>query len=148
MLSVANILGHSFTQKELQLNQLKHKHFASQFQFATQFIMTKSNLYAIWSNMKPLASPKDDCQPVTAAFGNDQFTFRMNDNGKNITNEPKDHFAVKLLNDFKVNIKNHSKKILKNYHNKLQIEMIPISLNVMILKRYLKMAILFTLIYR
>ena len=51
-LSVAYMLGHSFTQKELQLKYPKHKQLPPQIAFETLHMIIKLNLYTYWLNVK------------------------------------------------------------------------------------------------
>ena len=100
-LSVADMLRLSFTQKELQLNQLKHKHFSPQIHFAT---LTHDNqispVHYLAKHSVLLPSRKDDCHPILVDFRIDNFSNHNNDKGGNIMFKPLDSFSMEALKAF------------------------------------------------
>ena len=123
------MLSPAFTQNELKLNQLKHKQLPPHFHFATRTHGSQIKpVHYLVKQKTLLRSQKDDCHPVLADFGNDQFCIHFIDEGANIIFIPLESLCLKLLNHFKVNIDNQSRKILNNYYNNLQIRKILISL--------------------
>ena len=85
MLSVVDMSGRLFPQKILQLNQLKHKQLPPQNHSAT---LTKDNqlthLHYLANHETVPPSQKDDCHPILADFGDDQFFVRISDKRENI----------------------------------------------------------------
>ena len=76
------MLGRSFFQEELQLNQVKHKQLPRQVHFATQTHDDQLKLKPVQYLFKQeivRPSQKDDCHLGLAHFGKDQFAF-INDN--------------------------------------------------------------------
>ena len=79
------MLSRSFFQEELQLNHVKHKQLPPQVLFATltfdDQIKSKPVHYLVkHETVIPLL--EDDCHPVLAHFGNDQFPIREDEEGK------------------------------------------------------------------
>jgi len=79
------MLSRSFIQKELLLNQLKHKKLLPQIQFAT---LTHDNqIKFVHYPVKyetVLPSQKDEYPLTTADFGNNKLSISINDKGENI----------------------------------------------------------------
>ena len=117
-LFVADMLSRSFTKEELQLNQLKHKQLPPQIDFA---VMNQTNqIYPVHYLVKHEAvqpSQKDDCHPILADYGNDQFSIRINDKGEHVIIKPLDSFsfkAVKLFQQqYKPPLKQNNKTLLQ-----------------------------------
>ena len=83
----------SVTQKELQLIQLKHKQLPQPILFAT--LTLDNQIKPVQYLVKPktvLLSQKDDCHPVLAVFGKDQFSL--------CNNEKKEHIIFNKLDSF------------------------------------------------
>ena len=77
------MLNRSSTQKELQLNQLKHKQITRQNHSAT--LTHDKQIKPVDFLVKHetvLPSQKDDRHPILDDFENDQFSIRNNDNEK------------------------------------------------------------------
>ena len=89
--SVAVLLSLSLSQKNLLPNQLKHKNLPPQVHFATLTPDNQNNpVQSLVKQDTVIPSQKDDCQPILADFGNDLFSFRIEDTGNNITIKPLD----------------------------------------------------------
>ena len=73
--SVTHLKNRPFTQKKLQLNQLKYKQLLPHNHFAT---LTYDNqiksVHFRAERDSVLPSQKDDCHPIPADFGHHQFT--------------------------------------------------------------------------
>ena len=114
-LSVADLLSRSFIQKEVQLNQVKHKHWPPHFHIASlkQDNEFKPVHYLVqkWNCTSP--TKKDNGHPIWADLENDQFSIRINENGKNIPIEPLDLFSFAAVKPFKSNSKEPDKKSTK-----------------------------------
>ena len=106
-LSVADVLSHSFTQEEIQLNQRKHKHLSPQIHFAA---LTDDNqirpVQYLVKNLVLLPSQKDDCHPILVVFGIDHFSNRNIDRGENIMFKPLDSVSMEALKAFLSDFKN------------------------------------------
>ena len=128
-LSVADMLGRSGNQNELQLNQRKHKQLPPQIHFATltHDKQIKPEHYLV-EHETVLPSQKDDWYPISPDFGKDHFSIRPNAKGGNIKFKPLDSFSFEAVKPFQRQNKNPIKKLLKYYYNTMQFWMIPISL--------------------
>ena len=89
--SVTDMSGHSFTQKKLQLNQLKHNQLPPQNHSAT--LTSENQIEPLHHFVKPepvLLSQKDGCHLVLADFRIDQVSIRNNEKGEIIMTKPLD----------------------------------------------------------
>ena len=64
-----------------------------------------------------LSSLKNDCHPILAEFGNDQFSIPINDERENITIEPINSFYFEAVEPFQSQYK---KPIKRNYETLVQ----------------------------
>ena len=110
-LSVADMLSRSFTKEELQLNQLKHKQFPPQIEFA---VMNQTNqiqpVQYLVKHETVQPSQRDDCHPILADFSNDQFSIRLRNKDEDVTVKPLDSFSFKAVKPFQQQYKPPVKK--------------------------------------
>ena len=110
------MFSRSFTQKEIQQNQPKHRQIRPQIHFAT---LTCDNqikpVHYLAKHEKVLPSQKVDCHPILADFGNDQFSMSIIDNGENIRIKPLDSFSFEAVEPFQSQYK---RTIMKNTEKK------------------------------
>ena len=101
------MLGRSFTQKELQLNQLKPKQLPHKLLLQYWHLITNANLYTVLVKQETVhLSQKEDCHPILSAFRIDHFSIRNNYNEATSCLNHYIHFPVKLWNNhFEVKIK-------------------------------------------
>ena len=107
------MLGRSFFQEELQLNQVEHKQLPRQVLFATQTHDDQLKLKPVhyFSKNETVLPPlKNDCHPGLAHFGNDQFPLVM------IMKEKK--MLLKHWIPFRLMLYIQSKFLLKSNHEK------------------------------
>ena len=71
------------------MNQLKHKQLPPQIHFA---ILTHDNqikpVHCLVKLETVLPSQEDDCHPILANFGNEEFSFRITENEKTSKGKP------------------------------------------------------------
>ena len=95
------MLSRFFAQKELQLNQSKHKEVPPQNHFA---ILTYGNqfkpVHYLVRHEALLPSQGDDFHFDLSDFGNDHFSTRSNDTGENIIIKPLKSFSVEAVKTF------------------------------------------------
>ena len=88
----------SSTQKQLQLNQRKHKQLPPQYQLPT---LTHDNqikpAHYLVKHETVLLSQMEDCHPILAEFRSYQFSLRNIDEAQNSTNKPLDSFFVEAV---------------------------------------------------
>ena len=115
-LSVADMLGRSFTKAELQLNQLKHKQLLPQIDFALLQNGTLKPVQYLIKHEEILPHPKHDSHPILADYGTDQFSIRINDKGNDIVVKPLQSFSFKSKTPCQTKFKTPIKKNNKTFH--------------------------------
>ena len=100
-LSVADMLSRSFTKAELQINQLKHKQFPPQIDFALLQNGTLKPVHYLIKQEEILPHQKHDTHPIRADYGIDQFSIRINDKGNDIVVKALQSFSFKSITPFK-----------------------------------------------
>ena len=116
ILSVADLLGRSFTKEELQINQFKHKHLPFHIDFT---ILQNNKLKLVHYLIKHevvLPNQKHDCHPILADCGTDQFSLRINDRGNDIIVKPLNSFSFNAITPFQTKFKAPVKKQSKSLH--------------------------------
>ena len=76
-LSVADMLNHSLTKPELQLNQLKLKQLRAQIDFAILQNNSSTPVHFLIQHEETLSHQKHDSHPFLADYGTDQFSTRI-----------------------------------------------------------------------
>ena len=110
MISAVVSLSSILIQKEMQLNQLKHKQLLPQPISATLTYDNQNKLvhYSVKiETVRP--SQKDDCRPFLGDFENGLFSFRKIDKRENIQNKPLDSFSFEALKP----IQSQNKKLVR-----------------------------------
>ena len=115
-LSVADMLSRSFTKAELQLNQLKHKQFPPQIDFALLQDGTLKPVHYLVKHEEILPHQKQDSHPILADYGTDQFSIRINDKGNDIVVNFLQSFSFKFITPFQTKFKTPIKKNNKTLH--------------------------------
>ena len=83
--SVGDMLGCYFTQNDLQLIQLKHKHLSPQIHFATLAHVYQMKLvHILVEEGTGPPSQKNHCHPIIDDFGNDHFIIAIIDEVENV----------------------------------------------------------------
>ena len=101
-----------FTQKELQLNQMKLKQLLPQIHLAT---LTSDNQICTYlvKHETALPSRKVDRHPVLADFENDKFSIRMNEKGEKVIIKPLDPFSFEAAKPFQSQYEKPNRKNTK-----------------------------------
>ena len=110
------MLSRSFTKTELQLNQLKHKQFSPQIDFALLQDNTFKPVHYLIKHEENLPHQKHDSHPILADYGTDQFSIRINDKGNDIVVKPLQSFSFKSITPFQTKFKTPIKKNNKTLH--------------------------------
>ena len=87
-LAVADMRSRTFTKEQLQIHQLRHKQLPPQIDFS---IMKKKQLKPVHYLVKheeTKYNKKNDCHPILADYGDDQFSIRINNKGEDIHIKP------------------------------------------------------------
>ena len=99
-LTVADMLSRTFTKEKLQTHQLRHKQLPPQIDFS---IMKDNQLKPVHYSVKHEEikyNQKNDCHPILADYGEDQFSIRINNKGEDIHIKPLDSFSFKFIVPF------------------------------------------------
>ena len=115
-LSVADMLGRSFTKAEFQLNQLKHKQLPPQIDFALLQDGTLKPVHYLIKHGEILPHQKHDSHPILADYGPDQFSIRINDKGHDIVVKSLQSFSFKSITPFQTKFKTPTKTNNKTLH--------------------------------
>ena len=112
-LTVADMLSRTFTKKQLQILQLRHKQFPPQINFS---IMKDNQLKPVQYLVKHEEikyNQKSDCHPILADYGEDQFSIRINNEGEDIHIKPLDSFSFQSIVPFESKYKRPTKNKAK-----------------------------------
>ena len=121
-LTVADMLSRTFTKEQLQVHQLRHKQLPPQIDFS---IMKDNQLKPVQNLVKHEEikyNQKNDCHPILADYGDDQFSIRINN--KDIHIKPLDSFSFQSIVPFESNIKSLQKNKQNLFYNNRQFLMI------------------------
>ena len=98
-LSVSDMLSRSFTNAEIQLNQLKHKQLPPQIDFAILQNGTPKPVHYLIKHEEILPHQNHDSRPIFADYGTDQFSIRINDKGNDIIVKTLQSFSFKSVSN-------------------------------------------------
>ena len=109
-LIVADMLSRTFTKEQLQIHQLRHKQVPPQIDSS---IMKDNQIKPVHYLVKLEEikyNQKNDCHPILADYGEDQFSIRINNKGKDIHIKPLDSFSFQSIDPFESKYKKPTKK--------------------------------------
>ena len=116
-LTVADMLSRTFTKKQLQAHQLRHKQLPPQIDFS---IMKDNQLkpeHYLVKHEEIKYNQKNDCHPILADYGDDQFSIRINNKGEDIHIKTLDSFSFQSIvpfeSKYKKPTKNQAKSLLQ-----------------------------------
>ena len=110
------MLSRPFTKAGLQLNQLKHKQFPPQIDFALFQNDTLKPVHYLIKHEEVVPPQKHDSHPILADYVTDQFSIRINDKGNDIVVKPLQSFSFKSITPFQTKFKTPIKKNNKTLH--------------------------------
>ena len=113
-LTVADMLSRTFTKEQLQIHQLRHKQLPPQINSS---IMKDNQLKPVHYFVKHEEikyNQKNGCHPILADYGEDQFSFRINNKGEDIHIKPLDSFSFQSIVPFESKYKGPTKKKTKS----------------------------------
>ena len=91
-LTVADMLSRTFTKEQLQIHQLKHKQLPPQIDFAIMKDNQFKPVHFLVKHEEIKYNQKNDCHPILADYGDDQFSFCINNKGEDIHIKSYTHF--------------------------------------------------------
>ena len=117
ILTVADMLSRTFTKEHLQIHQLRHKQLPPQIDFSIMKDNQFEPVHYLVKHEEIKYKQKNDCHPILAEYGDDQFSIRMNNKGEDIHIKPLDSFSFQSIvpfeSKYKRPTKNHTKSLLQ-----------------------------------
>ena len=92
-LSVADMLSRTFTKEQLQIHQLRHKQLPPQTDFSIMKDNQHKPVHFLVKHEEIKYNKKNDCHPILADYGDDEFSIRINNKGEDIHIKPLDSFS-------------------------------------------------------
>ena len=116
-LTVADMLSRTFTKEQLQVHQLRHKQLPPQIDFSIMKDNQLKPVHYLVKHEEIKYNQKNDCHPILADYGDDQFSIRINNKGEDIHIKPLDSFyfqsIVPFESKYKKPTKNQTKSLLQ-----------------------------------
>ena len=113
-LTVADMLSRTFTKEQFQVHQIQHKQLPPQIDFS---IMKDNQLRPVDYLVKHEEiknNQKNDCHPILADYGEDQFSIRIINKGEDIHIKPLDSFSFRSIVPFESKYKRPTKTQTKS----------------------------------
>ena len=111
-LTVADMLSRTFTKE-----QLRHKPLSPQIDFSIMKDNQLKPVHYLVKHEEIKYNQKNDCHPILADYGEDQFSIRINNKGEDIHIKPLDSFSFQSIvpfeSKFKKPTKNQAKSLLQ-----------------------------------
>ena len=116
-LTVADMLSRTFTKEQLQVHQLRHKQLPPQIEFSILKDNQIKPVHYLVKHEEIKYNQKNDCHPILADYGDDQFSIRINNKGEDIHIKPLDSFSFQSIvpfeSKYKTPTKNQAKSLLQ-----------------------------------
>ena len=113
-LTVADMLSRTFTKEQLQIHQLRHKQLPPQIDVSIMKDNQFKPVHYLVKHEKIKYNQKNDCHPILADYGEDQFSFQLNNKGEDIHIKPIDSFSFQSLFRFESKYKRPTKNQAKS----------------------------------
>ena len=104
----------NFYKKQLQVHQLRHKQLPPQIDFSTMKDNQLKPVHYLVKHEEIKYNQKNDCHPILADHGDDQFSIRINNKGENIQMKPLDSFSFQSIVPFESKYKRPTKTQTKS----------------------------------
>ena len=113
-LTVADMLSRTFTKEQLQIHQLRHKQLPPRIDFSIMKDNQLKPVHYLVKHEEINYNQKNDCHPILAEYGDDQFSIRKNNKGEDIHIKPLDSFSFKSIVPFESKYKRPTKNQTKS----------------------------------
>ena len=113
-LTVADMLSRTFTKEQLQVHQLRHKQLPPQIDFSIMKDNQLKPVHYLVKHEEIKYNQKNDCHPILADYGDDQFSIRINNKGVDIHIKPLDSFSFQSIVPFEAKYKKPTKNQAKS----------------------------------
>ena len=114
-LTVADMLSRTFTKEQLHLHQLRHKQLPPQIDFSIMKYNQLKPVHYLVKHDEIKYNQKNDCHPILADYGEDQFSIRINNKGEDIHIKPLVSFSFQSIVPFESKYKRPTKKQAKSF---------------------------------
>ena len=114
ILTEADMLSRTFTKEQLQLHQLRHKQLPIQIDFSMMKDNQLKPVHYLVKHEEIKHNQKNDCHPILADYGDDQFSIRINNKGEDMHIKPLDSFSFKSIVPFESKYKRPTKNQTKS----------------------------------
>ena len=81
------MLSRTFTKEQIQMHQVRHKHLPPQIDFSIMKDNQLKPVHYLLKHEEIKYNQKNDCHPILADYGKDQFSIRINNRGEDIQNQ-------------------------------------------------------------
>ena len=113
-LAVADMLSRTFTKEQFQIHQLRHKQLPPQIDFSIMKDNQLKPVHYLVKHEEIKYNQKNDCHPILADYGDDQFSIRINNKGEDIHIKPLDSFSFQSIVPFESKYKKPTKTQTKS----------------------------------
>ena len=113
-LTVADMLSRTFTKEQLQVHHLRHKQLPPQIDFSIMEDNQLKPVHYLVKHEEIKYNQKNDCHPILADYGDDQFSIRINNKGEDIHIKPLDSFSFQSMVPFESKYKKTTKNQTKS----------------------------------
>ena len=122
ILTLADMLSKTFTKEQLQVQQLRHKQLPPQINFSIMKDDQLKPVHYLVKHEEIKYNQKNDCHPILADYGEDQFSIRIYNKGEDTQIKPSDSFSFQSIVHLNLNTKD-PQKIKQNhfYNNQLSL---------------------------
>ena len=110
---MADKLSRTFTKEQLQKHQLKHKPLPPQIDFSIMKDNQLKTVHYLVKHEEIKYNQKNDCHPILADYGDDQFSIRINNKGEDIHIKHLDSFSFQSIVPFESKYKRPTKNQAK-----------------------------------
>ena len=118
------MLSRTFTKEQLQVHQLRHKQLPPQIDFSIMKDNQLKPVHYLVKREEIKYNQKNDCHPILADYGDDQFSIRINNKGEEIHIKPLDSFSFQSIVPFESKYKSLQKTKQNLFYNNRQFLMI------------------------
>ena len=109
------MLSRTFTKEQLQIHQIRHKQLAPQIEFSIMKDKQLKPVHYLVKHEEVKYNQKNDCQPIPADYGEDQFPIRLNNKGEDMHIKPLDSFSFQSFVPFESKYKRPTKNQTKSF---------------------------------
>ena len=99
-LTVADVLSRTFTKEQLQVQQSRHKQLPPQIDFSIMKDNQLKPVHYLVKHEEIKCNQKNDCHPILADYGDDQFSISINNKEEDIHIKPLESFFLKSIVPF------------------------------------------------